>query len=88
MKLIKGNLSWMSMHYSGLLAGVMLFGESLGGVARWRGDFKVIGFVEDFEVEFTLALVNVKGSGGGGGGGRGAERTNRFKQVFPSDINA
>ena len=29
--------------------------------------------------------MNVKGSGGGGGG-RGAERTNRFKQVFPSHI--
>ena len=38
--------------------------ELLGG----KVDFKVSGFVEDFEVEFTLALVNVKGLGGGGGG--------------------
>ena len=50
-------------------------------------DFTVSGFVEDFKVEFTLALVNVKGLGGEGGG-RGAERTNRFKQVFSSDINS
>ena len=41
--------------------------------------FTVSGFVEDFEVEFTLTFVNVKGLGGGGG--RGAERTYRFKQV-------
>ena len=26
-------------------------------------DFMVSGFVEDFEVEFTLAFVNVKGLG-------------------------
>ena len=38
-------------------------------------DFKVSGFVEDFEVEFTLALVNVKGwRGRGGGGGAAALR--------------
>ena len=49
--------------------------------------FTVSGFVEDFEVEFTLTFVSVKGFFGGGGGGRGAERTYRFKQVFPSDIN-
>ena len=43
--------------------------------------------MDGFEVvlvdEFTLVLVNVKGLGGGG---RGAERTYKFKQVFPSDI--
>ena len=38
--------------------------ELLGGEV----EFKVSGFVEDFEVEFTLALVNVKGSGRGGQG--------------------
>ena len=57
--------------------------EVLGGEV----DFKVVG---DFEVslvdEFTLVLVNVKGLGRGGG--RGAERAYRFRQVFPSDINA
>ena len=51
-------------------------------------DFKVMdGFEVVLEDEFTLVLVNVKGFGGGGGGGRGAERTYRFKQVFPGDIN-
>ena len=38
MKVIKGYLSWM-MHYSGLLGGFRLFGDSLGGIARWRGGF-------------------------------------------------
>ena len=28
-----------------------------------------------------------EGLGGGGGGGRVAERTDRFKQVLPSDVN-
>ena len=58
--------------------------ELLGG----EMDFNVSGFVVDFEVEFTLALVNVNGLGGGGGGGRGAERTDGFKQVFPCDVNS
>ena len=39
MKLIKAYLSWMPMHYSGLLGGFRLFGDSLGGVARWRDGF-------------------------------------------------
>ena len=54
-------------------------------------DFKVMdGFEVVSEDEFTLLVVNVKGlrGGGGGGGGRGAERTYRFKQVFPSDIKS
>ena len=34
--------------------------ELLGGEV----DFNVSGFEEGFEVEFTLALVNVKGLGG------------------------
>ena len=60
--------------------------ELLGGEV----DFKVMdGFEVVFADECTLVLVNVKGlGGGGGGGGRGAERTYRFKQVFPSDINS
>ena len=58
--------------------------ELLGGEV----DFKVMdGFEVVLVDEFTLVLVNVKGLGGGGGG-RGAERTYRFKQVFPSDINS
>ena len=36
MKVIKVYLSWMSMHYSGLLGGFRLLGDSLGGVAWWR----------------------------------------------------
>ena len=56
--------------------------ELLGGEV----DFKVMdGFEVVLVDEFTLVLVNVKGLGGGG---RGAERTYRFKQVFPSDINS
>ena len=34
MKLIKGYLSWMTMH---LVGGFRLLGDSLGGVARWSG---------------------------------------------------
>ena len=34
MKLIKRYLSWMTMHYSGLLGGFRLLGDSLSGVAR------------------------------------------------------
>ena len=49
-------------------------------------DFKIVhGLVMDLETGFTLVLVNVNGLGGGGG--RGAERTDGFKQVFPSDVN-
>ena len=44
--------------------------ELLGGEV----DFNVVsGFEVDLEVEFTLALLNVKGLGGGGG--RGAKGT-------------
>ena len=39
MKVIKGYLSWMMMYYSGLLGGFTLFGDSLGGMTRWRGGF-------------------------------------------------
>ena len=54
--------------------------ELLGGEV----DFKVMdGFEVVLVDEFTLVLVNVKGLGG-----RGAERTYRFKQVFPSDIDS
>ena len=56
--------------------------ELLGGEV----DFKVMdGFEVVLVDEFTLVLVNVKGLGGEG---RGAERTYRFKQVFPSDIDS
>ena len=47
-------------------------------------DFKIVdGFVTDLETGFTLGLVNVNGLGG-----RDAERTDGFKQVLPSDVNA
>ena len=38
-KTIKRYLSWMIMHYIGLLRGFRLFGDSLGGIAKWRGGF-------------------------------------------------
>ena len=58
--------------------------ELLGGEV----DFEVMDGPEVILVdEFTLVLVNVKGLGGGGEG-RGTERTYRFKQVFPSDIDS
>ena len=40
MKLVKRYLSWMAMHYSGLLGGFRLFGDSLGGIARTRDGFQ------------------------------------------------
>ena len=56
--------------------------ELLGGEV----DFEVMdGFEVVLVDEFTLVLVNVKGSGEGD---RGAERTYRFKQVFPSHIDS
>ena len=46
--------------------------------------FKIVdGFVMVLRTGLTLVLMNVKGLGEG----RGAERTNRFKQVLPSDVN-
>ena len=39
MKVIKGDLSWMMMRYSGLLGGFRLFEDSPGGVLRWGGGF-------------------------------------------------
>ena len=57
--------------------------ELLGGEV----DVKVMnGFEVVLVDEFTLSLKNVKGLGGEGG--RGADRTYRFKQVFPSDIDS
>ena len=56
------------MHYSDILGGFRLLGDSLGGV--WLGgevDFNVVsGFVLDLEAELTVVLVNVKGLGGAG----------------------
>ena len=58
--------------------------ELLGGEV----DFEVMDGFEVILVDrLNLVLMNVKGWGGGGGG-RGAERTYRFKQVFPSDIDS
>ena len=56
--------------------------ELFGG----KVDFKVMdGFEVVLVDEFTVVLLNVKGLGGED---RGAERTYRFKQIFPSDINS
>ena len=88
MKAVKGYLSWMTMRYSGLLGGLGCLGTALVELLGGEVDFRLMdGFEVVLEDEFTLVLVNVKGLGGGGGG-RGAERTYRFKQVFPSDINS
>ena len=52
------------MQYNGLLGGFRLLGDSLGGVARWRGGFSVVsGFEVDLEVELTLVCGNVNGLG-------------------------
>ena len=52
-------------------------------------DFKIVDGLMALETGFTFVLVNVNslGDGGGGGGGRSAERTDGFKQVFPSDVD-
>ena len=39
MKVVKRYLSWMTVRYSGLLGGLRLLGDSLGGIIRWRGGF-------------------------------------------------
>ena len=64
-------------------------GAALVGLLGGDMDFKVVDcFVMTLEVGFTFVHVNVNGlGGGGGGGGRGAERTDGFKQVFPSDVD-
>ena len=45
-------------------------------------DFNASSFVVDFEVEFTLALVNVNGSFPGGGALREAMDSNKFFPVM------
>ena len=47
------------------------------------------GFVMVLETGFTFVLISENGLwlGGGGGGGRSAERTDGFKQFFPSDVD-
>ena len=60
------------------------FVGSLGGDM----DFKIMDyFVMVLETGFTFVLVNVNDFGGGGGGGKGAERTNRSKQFFSSNVD-
>ena len=46
MKMVKGYLSWMIMHYSGILGVFRLLGDSLGGIARRRGGFNVVSSSE------------------------------------------
>ena len=63
-------------------------GAALVGLLGGDMDFKILdGFVMALQTGFTFVLVNVNGCGGGGGGGRGAERTDGFKQVLPSDVD-
>ena len=51
-------------------------------------DFNTVdGFGRIWETGLTSVLVNVKGLEVGGGGGRDTERTDGFKQVFPSVVN-
>ena len=58
-------------------------GAALVGLLGGDMDFKIMdGFVMVLETGFTFVLVNVNGLGG-----RGAERTDGFKQFFPSDVN-
>ena len=72
MKVIKGYLSWMMMHYSDLLGGFRLFGTALVELLGGEVDFKVVGgFEVNLVVEFPLVLVNVKGLGRVGGGVQG-----------------
>ena len=62
------------------------FGAALVGLLGGDMDFKIgDGFVMALETGFTFVLVNVNGLGGGGG--RGAERTDGFKHVLPSDVD-
>ena len=65
MKVIKGYLSWMMMLTVAYLEVLGCLGTALVELLGGEVDFTGSGFVEDFEVEFTLALVNVKGLGGG-----------------------
>ena len=62
-------------------------GAALVGLLGGDMDFRIVdGFVMALETGFTFVLMSVIDLGGGGGD-RGAERTNWFKQVFPSDVN-
>ena len=72
------------MAYGGwnLLGGCRLLG---GRLIRWSYGFKIVdSFGMVLGTGLTLVLVNVKGLGAGE---QGAERTDRFKQVLPSDVN-
>ena len=83
-EMIKGYLSWLKMHYGGLLPGCRLLGGGGGGglvdINDGVMDFKIVdGYGMVLGTVLTLVLVNVKGVVGGGGG-RGSE-------VFTSDVN-
>ena len=67
MKVVKGYLSWMMMHYNGLLGGFRLLGTALVELLGGEVDFKVMyGFEVVLVDEFTLVCVTVKGLGGQG----------------------
>ena len=63
-------------------------GATLVGLLGGDMDFIIVdAFVMTLETGFTFVLANVNGLGGRGEGGRGPERTDGFKQVFPSDVD-
>ena len=64
----------MKMHHDGLFWLEPTWRlKAAWGKPWWSVNFKIVdGFVM---------------AGGGGGGGRGAERTDGFKQVLPSDVD-
>ena len=67
-----------------LLGGYRLLGGSLGGLVMWRDGFSTVdtfGMVFETGADFgTREFKLLRGS-------RGAEKTNGFKQVLPSDVN-
>ena len=62
----------------------MLLGDSLTGIARWRSGFKYGWFCGGFRDRVHFGPRKGKGPGGS----RGAERADRYKQLFSSDTDA
>ena len=74
------------MSYDGwnLLGGCRLLGAALVVLLGGDMDFKIMDGLGDW-IHFSAGECELLG---GGGGGRGAQRTDRFKQVFPCDVNS
>ena len=83
--MVENALRWPMMGGT-FLEVIGCLGAALVDLLSGEMDFNTAdGFGMILETGLTLALVNVKGLGGGGG--RGAERTDGFKEVLPSDVN-